>query len=363
MQPEVRQPAQHGAARLLVDPREHGERRGELGLRFGPPARRGEDPAVVGPAVPADGGEPAAAHVVVGGPQPLLGPADVVRALAGVEQPAEHAFDDGQVVDLARADRGQRLVEAGHALGDVPGEREHDPERGERLAFEVAVLAAARGGDGLFVQPLLHVEAATGLGLGEQHPAVLVRVGPGPFEEAHRLPDPAAVDGPVAVHGAVEPAQGARGPRGGEELPLAAVGGVRVFVRPHRGRVVELQVQRPGLRFEGATFRDRAHGPIVASAAGLVELPGRRGSVGRDDRAAAEVELLTGFLRAVRELYEGNLERVRGWTRSLRRRRRGCRRPARSSPCARGSTWPNGIRGTRCGRRRGRRSGRGRPRP
>jgi len=26
----------------------------------------------------------------------------------------------------------------------------------------------------------------------------------------------------------------------------------------------------------------------------------------------AEVELLTGFLRAVRELYEGNLERVRG---------------------------------------------------
>ena len=128
------------------------------------------DPAVVGPAVPADGGEPAAAHVVVGGPQPLLGPADVVRALAGVEQPAEHAFDDGQVVDLARADRGQRLVEAGHALGDVPGEREHDPERGERLAFEVAVLAAARGGDGLFVQPLLDVEAAAALGLGKQRP-------------------------------------------------------------------------------------------------------------------------------------------------------------------------------------------------
>jgi hypothetical protein len=35
---------------------------------------------------------------------------------------------DGQVVDLARADRRQRLVESSHAVGDVAREREHDPE-------------------------------------------------------------------------------------------------------------------------------------------------------------------------------------------------------------------------------------------
>lgn len=145
VQAQVRQPAQHVAADLAVLAGKHVQRAGKLSFGLGPPARRGQDAPVVRAAVPANRGEPPPPHVVVRRAQPLLSASDVVRALAGMEQPTEDTFHDRQVLNITGADNRQRLVETGHSLADVAGEAEHDPQGRERVALEVRIATPARG--------------------------------------------------------------------------------------------------------------------------------------------------------------------------------------------------------------------------
>ena len=79
-------------------------------------------------------------------------------------------------------------------------------------------------------------------------------------------------------------------------IRLERLGYLRRVPHPDDGRKVIVEVTDEALRQVAALYA-----PIVESGHRLL------GSY-----SDAEVELLTGFLRAVRELYEGNLERVRG---------------------------------------------------
>ena len=78
-------------------------------------------------------------------------------------------------------------------------------------------------------------------------------------------------------------------------IRLERLGYLRRVPHPDDGRKVIVEVTDEALRQVAALYA-----PIVEGGHRLL------GSY-----SDAEVELLTGFLRAVRELYEGNLERVR----------------------------------------------------
>jgi DNA-binding MarR family transcriptional regulator len=79
-------------------------------------------------------------------------------------------------------------------------------------------------------------------------------------------------------------------------IRLERLGYLRRVPHPEDGRKVIVEVTDEALRQVSALYAPIAEG-------------GHRLLGAYSD---AEVELLTGFLRAVRELYEGNLERVRG---------------------------------------------------
>ena len=79
-------------------------------------------------------------------------------------------------------------------------------------------------------------------------------------------------------------------------IRLERLGYLRRVPHPDDGRKVIVEVTDEALRQVAALYA-----PITEGGHRLL-----------GTYSDAEVELLTGFLRAVRELYEGNLERVRG---------------------------------------------------
>ena len=179
------------------------------------PARRVEDAAVVGPAERGDHG---AAATAGGGAHPgRLG--HVVEQLAGPEESAEHRVHRDQVGELARAGRGDRLVEEDEALLGPVGHDVEAAEVGQRLELDVAVVEAAPDGDGLTQQRL----AGRQVGLAERamistQPCKVCPGRPRRGRVRARASHPAArpvVEDAAADPGRVRAARPAAGPRSG----------------------------------------------------------------------------------------------------------------------------------------------------
>jgi len=181
-------------------------------------------------AVAADAGQLSPLDEVVGPAQPLLGPRHVVQAFTGVEQRAEDALDDREVLDVAAAHRGEGLVEFDHALVDEPGQHEHDAESAAGLARQIRVVVALGELDHDAVQAALLLEVVAGLRVGEQHPPAFLGVVARLVEQPPAPRHPPVRHRPLAVDPSPEPRDGAGRPGGTQQLALPAVGLVSALV-------------------------------------------------------------------------------------------------------------------------------------
>ena len=107
---QLGQPYLDGRLQGGVAPLEQARCLVQLLVGLGPSPRRGQDAAVVG-ATEARHADETAPLQRLGGADPLLGPGDIVEPLTRPEQPAEGALHDVEILDLARDDSGERLVQ------------------------------------------------------------------------------------------------------------------------------------------------------------------------------------------------------------------------------------------------------------
>jgi hypothetical protein len=228
---QVGQARQHHRPAPLVSPREHPRCLVELGLRLLPAPCRCQDAPVVGAAEGADRDQVSALHELVRGPEPLLGASHVLHLLARQEHPAEHALDDLQVLDLARAHGRQGLVEEQHSLLDPP--RRHqvlaDPAESRELKLGVAEAPAELEGHAQPRLPLLAVRLHDRV--HDLGPAALHGVLSRPLEQSLGPRQPPPRECPVAIQVEVKPGEDAGGPRGAQRVALIPVGRKRALVR------------------------------------------------------------------------------------------------------------------------------------
>ena len=142
----------------------------ELHLRLVPPARSGQDAAIVRTAV--RGNDRAPLHALRRA-RPLLRTRDVVGELARRDEPAEDRFRRREVRQLTCAHRRHGLVAEHQAVLDTIAHDERATEIRQRHELDVGITEAASDRDRLAKQRLTLLGTGFGEGLDDQHPAVL----------------------------------------------------------------------------------------------------------------------------------------------------------------------------------------------
>ncbi len=179
--PQVGEPRERLRTARRVAALEHARGGGQRRLRLRPASGRRQDAAVVRAAERSERRVPTLLHDLVGRPQPLLDARHVVRVLAGGEHATENSLDHVDVVHLAGADAGERLVRAAHSLLDLSHPHQVIADPAERLELEVRLAQASRELDGGTQAPesppsrprsATAALRSTGRGWGLSHPGV-----------------------------------------------------------------------------------------------------------------------------------------------------------------------------------------------
>lgn len=245
------------------------DRSQQLAFGIAPTTSGDEDSGVVRPAVARSRREVSSSHDVCRGIEPLLGSLNVVGSLARVEQTAEAAFKDRELVDLASADDRQCPVEVGHAVVDQSGEDEHHPQRRGRLALQIDVTNPASQIDYVGVLRSLHLEVRTSPCFFESSPSVGLLSG-SLLDESAGPSHPSLGHSPVAEYPTPNPPHGSGGTCSSDQVTLAAIRLKRLLVGNQRRAVVAADMLATGLRLELSA--GRAHPASLPSSVDL--LPG-----------------------------------------------------------------------------------------
>jgi hypothetical protein len=283
---EVRQPDQWRYAFRAIAARERSGRREQLLLRLRPTADRDQDPAVVeaaGRRHEVDPGDRA-----TGGHQPLLGAPDVGGLLAGAQQPAVDLTDRGDAGDLAASDRGHRLVEQQHALGDPSGGHVRLAEQGRGAELEVRIPEAPCDRERGHGEPLAFRRIVRERRAVEREPPVRGRLLQ-PLEQALGARDPTVGGGEVAVNRAVK-----------ERQPAGQLGGLcPLSAAPVRREGALLKLDRPGvlaLEVDGLAQAVEHLGALTVLVGGPLEARTRPLPVGGRKRLlTAEQQFIRGL--------------------------------------------------------------------
>jgi hypothetical protein len=209
--------------------------------------------------------EVAPGDVVGGCGHPLLRACDIGRTLACAEQPAVDLAHGRDAGDLPTRDRGHRLVEQRHPLGNAPGVHVRVAQQGERAELQVCVAEAPRDRERFLREPLAFPRVARPGRAVERQPAVrgaLLH----PLEEARGSRHPPVGGGHVAVDGTVQEREPARQLCGLHAPAAAPVCGERALLELDRPVVLALEVRRPAQAVEGLGGLVELERPLEARA-------------------------------------------------------------------------------------------------